>query len=221
MLLHFSKTRHNALLSVVIILLLSGCSTSTTSEESGSPAVVAPKQLWVTSERLNRRTCPSEKCGSVGQLMFRESATVYEKQNGWGRITEPYHASCKNGKSEYVDSGNAACNEINGIKNGQFAEWVAVSHLSTTRPADPAANAKGRFELVKGSDDYQKYKNIFAQTAETLIRNGTCSEGDFHDMGGFWKSTTHRNKPIYFTYCGGMTIENKIYLDASDGNVFR
>lgn len=58
---------------------------------------------WVTSERLNRRTCPSESCGVVGQFFFREGVTIYETRDGWARVTEPYDASCASGRSEYVD----------------------------------------------------------------------------------------------------------------------
>ncbi len=69
------------------------------------PARASFAQYWVTSERLARRTCASSRCGVVGQLMFRESAQVYEMVDGWARITEPYDASCAEGRSDYVDSG--------------------------------------------------------------------------------------------------------------------
>ena len=40
-------------------------------------------QRWVGSDRLNRRTCPSNDCGAVGQLFFREAVNVLEEQDGW------------------------------------------------------------------------------------------------------------------------------------------
>ena len=60
----------------------------------------------------------------------------------------------------------------------------------------------------------------FAKAARELINDGTCTEDDFKEMGG-WMASTTRGKGIYFTYCGGMTLSNKIYLDAVSGSVSR
>jgi hypothetical protein len=144
-----------------------------------------------------------------------------EERDGWVRVTRYYDASCKNGRSEYVDSGNAACDSANGIVRGRFAEWVSASYLSSSRPPDPAAGATGDFALVSGSDDYGKYKDEFARAAADLIKSGQCSRADFQESGGWLKSMQHRNRPIYFTYCGGMTLQNRLYLDASTGRVSR
>lgn len=182
-------------------------------------SVLAEQDAWVTSNSLNRRTCPDANCGVVGTLLFREKAPIFEKKNGWVRITKYYDASCVNGKSEYVDSGNRTCNPANGINDGKFAEWVSAKYLSTERPADPSAGATGDHALVRGSDDYQIHKNAFAKAASQLISAGRCSAADFKEMGGWMKSSTHRSKPVYFTYCGGMTASNKIYLDASTGKI--
>ncbi len=179
------------------------------------------KQLWVTSERLNRRTCPSESCGVVGQLFFREGVTAHEERDGWARITQPYDASCAGSRSEYVDTGNAACTPANGVSDGQFAEWVSVEYLSDTRPPDPAADASGLEELVAGSDDFARYRTAFLDAAQSLIAQRRCTERDFRDMGGWVKSSSHRNQPIYFTYCGGVTVTNRLYLNADTGETFR
>lgn len=178
-------------------------------------------KFWVTSERLNRRTCPSDSCGVVGQFFFREGTTVLERRDGWARVTELYDASCVNGRSQYVDTGNAACEPANGITEGQFAEWVSAEYLSETRPPDPAAGASGSEELISASDDFARYRTAFAEAAQSLIAQGRCSERDFRDMGGWVKSSNHRNQPIYFTYCGGSTVANRLYLNADTGEVFR
>jgi hypothetical protein len=67
--------------------------------------------------------------------------------------------------------------------------------------------------LVKGSDDYNLYKKIFASSAKKLIKSGKCDANDFAEMGGWIKSSNYLVKPIYFTYCGGMRNENKLYLN--------
>ena len=172
--------------------------------------------MWVTSERLERYTCPDASCGAVGAFFFREKATVLQERGDWARVTKYYDASCRGGVSDYVDSGNAKCEAGNGIENGQFAEWVTMSNLAVKRPPDPAAGATGAYELVSGSDDYARYKDAFAKAATSLISSGKCTAEEFKDNGGWMKSMTHKDKPVYFTYCGGY---NKVYLDAAAGKV--
>lgn len=184
------------------------------------PAVAAT-EAWVTTDRLNRRTCPSTECGVVGVLFFRERATIYEEKQGWGRITIYYDASCKDGKSEYVDKGNATCDRRNGVVDGKFAEWVLLKFLSKDRPADPSEGATGDYALVRGSDDYRIYKDAFAKAASSLIQRGVCSEQDFKEQGGWWKSANQKRAPVYFTYCGGSTAQNRLYLNAETGEIFR
>ena len=183
--------------------------------------VMADSEAWVTAERLNRRTCPSTQCGILGVLMFRERATVYEEKNSWARVSEYYDAACRNGRSEYVDSGNTACTEQNGIVAGRLSEWVHTKYLSETRPAGPGVEATDYYELVSGSDDYRKYKEVFARSASKLIASGRCAARDFQGIGGWVKSTTHKGSPVYFTYCGGMGVQNRLYLNAATGGIFQ
>ncbi|WP_341861453.1 SH3 domain-containing protein [Gymnodinialimonas sp. 57CJ19] len=181
----------------------------------------AEDRYWVISDRLNRRTCASQSCGIVGQLFFREGVVVREQNAGWARITQPYDAACVGGQSAYVDSGNGACDPANGISDGAFAEWVSLAHLSRTRPDDPAAGASGVEELIAGSDDFASHRAAFAAAAQSLIGQGRCTAQDFRDMGGWVASSSHRGQPIYFTYCGGATVANRLYLNAQTGEVFQ
>lgn len=177
-------------------------------------------EAWVTAERLNRRTCPSADCGSVGQFFSRDRVDVFEEKDGWVRVSQYYDASCWAGVTEYVDSGNDACTEENGVVDGRFAEWVSSEYLSPSRPPDPAAGATGMNALVANSDDYARYGDSFARAVGELIASQQCSRADFEEMGGWLKSSFH-DGPIYFTYCRGMTIQNRIYLNAESGEVFR
>lgn len=178
------------------------------------------RSLWVTTPRLDRRTCPSERCGVVGQLSFREAANVLERRGQWARITQPYDAGCAGGRSAYVDTGNATCAAENGITDGRFSEWVLATNLSPNRPADPAESASRAERLVAQSDDFTQHRAAFVRAANELIDSGRCTPGDFEEQGGWMKSSNHRDQPIYFTYCGGMTVANRIYLDAATGRVF-
>ena len=176
---------------------------------------------WVTSDRLNRRTCPSTDCGIVGQFFFREGTDVFEDKDGWARVSRYYDASCANGRSEYVDSEDSRCDPENGIVDGKFSEWVFADFLSEDRPPDPAADATGLEVLVAGSDDFQKYRGAFAQAAQSLISSGQCREADFRKWDGWMKSVNDRSQPIYFIYCGGSKVSNRLYLNTETGEVFR
>ena len=188
------------------------------------PPSAAPVELeaaanithWVTADRLNRRTCPSTDCGIVGQYFFREGVSVFAEETGWMRVSRYYDAGCINGRSEWVDSGDDRCVPENGVADGNFAEWVAADLLSETRPPDPAAGATGVEAMISGSDDFGKYRSTFVQAAEYLIASG-CAE-----IRPWLKSVvSYRDQPVYFTYCGALSIPNRVYLNAETGEVFR
>ena len=54
---------------------------------------IAQQKLWVSSDRVERYTCPSLECGIVGQLMFREGVNALETKGVWIRVTEQYDAA--------------------------------------------------------------------------------------------------------------------------------
>ncbi len=176
---------------------------------------------WVSSERLNRRTCPSTTCGIVGRFFRGQILEILEEQSGWVRVSRYYDASCRNGFSEYVDDGNKNCDESNGISEGKMAEWVSAQFLSDVEPQRAADTAKDNELLVAQSDDFGRHRKIFVKSADNLIKSGECSESDFLENGGWVKSSSHRTSPIYFIYCGGSTISNRLYLNAESGDIFR
>lgn len=188
--------------------------TATPTPATAASAEEDAGKLWVVPQFVERRTCPSERCGSVGRAFFRQAMTPLETRAGWVRVTRIYDAACENGKSAYVDRGNAACTASNGIEEGKFGEWVRVDQLAKTRPADPADKATADEQLVKGSDDFGIYHAAFATLAQQLIASGRCTRGDFEEQGGFTKSANRPDEPVYFTYCGGMTADAKIYVNA-------
>ena len=221
-------TSFNADPAVIQALLAAGANTEARDEDGTSPistyqndTAESSNRHWVTSDRLNRRTCPSTDCGIVGQFFFREGTDVFEDKDGWARVSRYYDASCANGRSEYVDSGDSRCDPENGIVDGKFSEWVFADFLSEDRPPNPAADATGLEVLVAGSDDFQKYRGAFAQAAQSLISSGQCREADFREWGGWMKSVNDRSQPIYFIYCGGSKVSNRLYLNAETGDVFR
>jgi hypothetical protein len=193
-------------------------------EKVNQPVNETPQniKMWVVTDRADRKTCPDEKCGSVGMLFFREGVDALEERDGWVRTTALVDAACEGNKSAYVKEGNNSCLPNNGIIEGKYFEWVNKTSLSATRPEDPAKKATGDYTLIKDSDDYKLHKDTFAKTAQTLIEQKTCTAQDFREQGGWVKSVNPetRKKQIYFTYCGGLHMSNKIYLNAQTGKVY-
>lgn len=215
---------------MVASLMIAGCSQAPEAIDNDAtvattaPAVPdvkpGPHTLFVNVERVQRRTCPNITCGDVGWIAERQVVEALEQRNDWVRITKPYDASCKNGVSEYVDAGKNTCTADNGITDGRFAEWVPMSALSKERPTDPAATATGNEALVAQSDDFKRYHEAFTEVATKLIAEGRCTTSDFQEQGGWMKSVNqYKDEPVYFTYCGGMTSANKIYMNASSRKV--
>lgn len=95
----------------------------------------ASELYWVNAESIDRRTCPSQACGVVGFLRFKDKVEAREVKGGWARISAEYSAMCAGGKSELVESGNDDCVPKNGISKGVFAEWVPVQQLSKSPPS--------------------------------------------------------------------------------------
>jgi hypothetical protein len=210
--------------ALVGLIFVAGCNSLPTNDANeqlaGKSGVGDEGKSWVTSQYLDRYTCPSKTCGVVGRLFLREAVTVLERKADWARITKTYDANCANGLSGYVDKGKAVCSPENGIMNGQFAEWVLAKHLSSTRPADPAETAAGDEAIVAGSDDFRQHRKAFAKAAHKLISDGRCTAEEFKEMGGWVKSSNDRDRPVYFMYCGGMTLANRLYLNAVTGEIY-
>ena len=193
-----------------------------TSKSPAEPDIKIGKKLWVTSDRIKRRTCPSIKCGDVGQFYFRSIAIPLELKGDWARVTKYYTAMCSNGLSAFVETGDKNCEAENGIVDGKFAEWVNIKHLSSDRPADPAAGSTGNEALIAKSDDYRIHKRAFRKSLNELVSTGRCTKDDFRENGGWVKATgRNRDEPIYFIYCGGLTRANRLYLNAQTGKIFR
>ena len=92
--------------------------------------------MTVTKESP-RRTCASETCGSIGTFYEGESLFTFESVDGWTRASPYFSAACVGGKSPYVESGPAGCNPENGIRRGEFAEWIRSDRLAQESSAQP------------------------------------------------------------------------------------
>ena len=74
--------------------------------------------------------------------------------------------------------------------------------------------------MIQSSDDYAKHRSRFMEATEKLLRSGRCEPHDFSETGGWVKSATHKNQPVYFTFCGGVSLQHRVYLNVESGNIF-
>lgn len=226
---HISRQPSNPLAAIVGLLVIGGFAVWLMSGQQGPPAPrpaepvsqvlqsPPPGMLWVSAQRLLRYTCPATDCGIVGNFYYREGVEPLETRDGWIRVSRYYDASCVNGRSEYVDTGDADCVRDNGIVDGQFAEWVEKSSLTSTQPADPAAGATGLAKLIAGSDDFNLYETQFVEAARSLLSRGSCTEQEMAEFGGFWESINLRPRKAYFIQCG----QEKFYVDLVTMEIFQ
>ena len=136
--------------------------------------------------------------GLITDYLYKgEKVEVLEKQGEWARI------------SDYIV-----------LKEGgpQTAEWVSMSGLSND---EVIISEKESIEILDSylvkSDDLKIHKEKFRNTVAELISDGECDPSDFEELGGWVKSVKYSDRDVYFIYCGGLCLENKIYLDVKTG----
>ena len=101
--------------------------------------------------------------------------------------------------------------------SSKMATVVCVSFFTLPN----AAYAIDTERLISKSDDLNKYRKVFARAAAKLIEDGTCKEVDFIENGGWVRSTSFKPRTVYFMYCGGSTVANRLYLNVNTSEIFR
>lgn len=139
--------------------------------------------------------------GLITDYLYKgEKVEVLEKQGDWARI------------SDYIV-----------LKEGgpQTAEWVSMSGLSNDEVVISDKENKEILDsyLVK-SDDLKLYQEKFRNSVAKLMSEGECEPSDFEELGGWVKSVRYSERDVYFIYCGGLSLENKIYLDVNTNEIF-
>ncbi|MGI9875838.1 hypothetical protein [Vibrio chagasii] len=139
--------------------------------------------------------------GLITDYLYKgEKVEVLEKKGDWARI------------SDYIV-----------LKEGgpEIAEWVAMSSLSNDEVVISDKENKEILDsyLVK-SDDLKLYQEKFRNSVAKLISEGECEPSDFEELGGWVKSVRYSERDVYFIYCGGLSLENKIYLDVNTNEIF-
>lgn len=95
-----------------------------------------------------------------------------------------------------------------------IAWWLKVESMGT-------ANTPGSLAVgIDKSEDFELHRSAFIQAASTLIQDGRCTEADFRNNGGWWRSTS-KGVGVYFIYCGGEHVQDRLYLDTKTGRIFK
>lgn len=176
-----------------------------TDENSPAPMPVKPKEpvndLFVNQRQVTVFNQPDEQGFKVKTLYKGDAIKVQERKNGYLRI------------SDYVV-----------LKQGQAsqAQWVKQEEVSEKKPViDQQERNEILDSYVAKSDDYLLYRDVFRRQTEQLLQEKRCTPEDFEQLGGWVRSVTYAEQPIYFVYCGGLNQIDKIYLNVESGEVFQ
>ncbi len=179
---------------IVVILLILSLHTAGDNLKPGS--------YYVSADRLSVRLGPDLNAKITNTLDKQQKVQVFEASNGWARISKYYDGSSENQK-------------------GKVARWVSSQYVSVNMPNDDSVlTAESPLEKsIKDSDDYVKHRNIFLKVSKRLVNSGRCNVEDYKTNSGWTRSSNHKNKAVYFTYCGGFLKRNRIYIDAKNGSL--
>lgn len=170
--------------------------------EPSDPAFVMPDIMdyYVNQPTLGVREQP-DRDEFVHRLLYRgEPVFLYEKQEGWGRLT-PFYV--------YEEGGP------------EVAEWIPLDGLVVEPPViTPEERRETVLSYIINSDDLDIFKTMFVQTTDQLLSEKTCVPGDFKELGGWVRSVRYQSEDVYFVYCGGLNQANKIYLNTQTGAIF-
>lgn len=160
---------------------------------------------YVDSDVLDVRLAPNTNAQLASQLKKGQKVKVFEVESNWARISEYYDGS------------------IEG-KAGKVAMWVDylnISRASTKQPKGTDLKPELLEDALKASDDFSSHKDALVSISKKLIESGKCSVAEFKSLGGWVRSTMHRPKMVYFTYCGGLSASNILYYDLTTGKIFK
>ena len=195
------------MIRAIAALLIAALAASNALAEANTPG-----RYVVTATTLNIRLAPNTAGQAAGSLRQGQEIEVLEVDNGWARISE-YYDGARDGVSGTVASR-------------VFAEHLGAGGSAQAPVELPAAAVEVDvdspvYRAIESSDDLDKYQGLFVLVSEKLVESGACNLSDFRDIGGWWRSTSHQPRPVYYTYCGGATDKHRIFVDTQTGQVFR
>ncbi|MGX9416611.1 hypothetical protein ACXJY6_10610 [Vibrio sp. RC27] len=179
-------------------------------EEANAQANQAPQEpavstrvntyYFVNQRRLPVRNQPDDKVYPDRYLYKSESINVIEIKDGWGRISGYY--TLNDGDKEYAE----------WIKMDGVVDWVPII---TKEERDEMLTS-----YIGKSDNFHMYKEKFFTITDSLIKEKICTPEDFEEVQGWMRSINYKERNVYFVYCGGLRVSDKIYFDVDSGEMF-
>jgi hypothetical protein len=170
---------------------------------------------------LEKRTCPSTSCAVVGYLAFREPVSVYGFDGAWAQVSEERKALCVNGRFRFAKEGSDACDPSNGIDDGIYYEWIPAEEIAEHLPSSGSDETDVYEAMVSGSDDFRKFRDAFAVAARDAVQSGMCTTEELVGQGGFKQLAGVGGRDIYFVFCGGDTMADRVFVDPREQRVFQ
>ncbi len=171
-------------------------------EKPQSIADLKPENMefYVDVEKLGIREAASLDAFVKLYHYKGENVLLLENKNGWGRVSAYF---------VYEQGGP------------EIAEWIPLDGLVEQAPVITVEERKKTIQgYIAASDDLVQFEDMFLTTTDKLLKDGSCSPVDFEELGGWVKSTKYADRDVYFIYCGGLKLADKIYLDVRTGEVF-
>lgn len=158
-----------------------------------------PNQYYVTRASETVYLQPELTATPDGIAYYGEQLNVMERRGDWIRIAPIYQ----------LEEGAE-----------EVSQWVNSAHLSVEPVKLSGSDWQDVLqEYIEQSDHYMSFQEAFLDASTQLIKGKQCRLADFEEVGGWIKSINHQDS-VYFTYCGGIEAEHKIYLNVASGEIF-
>ena len=170
--------------------------------------VQAKGRYYVNTKTLKVRMAPSTKARHSYSIYKNQKVRVYEVKDNWARISR-YKTTTIKGKftkaAKWVFGKYLTPTKVRKKKNRKKS--------STKKRSSYKKNTK-LTQAISGSDNYKKHSKTFQSVSQKLLKEGRCKLSDFRKTRG-WIELSRDD--LYFTYCGGFSRKNKIYLNVKSG----
>ncbi|WP_338166597.1 hypothetical protein [Vibrio sp. 10N] len=173
--------------------------TPSTIEEPTPEPKPLPSQYYVSRAVETVYQQPETSATPDGIAYYGEQLNVMERRGDWIRIAPIYQLEeGAEEVSQWVDSANLSVEPV----KLSGSTWLDVLD-----------------GYIENSDHYMSFQEAFINASTQLIQAKRCRLADFEEVGGWIKSINHQDS-VYFTYCGGIETEHKIYLNVASGKIF-
>lgn len=167
----------------------------------------------VNADVLKIRTGPSSKYKHSYSMYKQQETKVYELQDGWARISK----SKTNAKWAYAkfltkNTPKKSKPTIEKKPEPQAKEEPKIE----VNEAPPKQEEKTKFvdrrlqRIISKSDGFKQHSKMFILVSQKLVSSQICKVTDFRKTRGWIE--IYENE-LYFTYCGGFSRKNKIFLN--------